>query len=223
MLAVNLYGWEGGREGIHGQLCTCSYRGKTLYIRTGPVAEQPRRFSFMILFCIFWMGYTQVSFLFVCFSCPVPPVAAWSTLCALVFYNLSEFECARVCVYVCAQWPQLRLRLASNWVCLTATGCHLWPLGRPHLLSLSTPPNPLPTPDIPDQLQFKNFIYLLALILLESNYVTNEALRCRQHSYPSFFIFMFCKKNNDSSPKRELKMVHAVIIIFFFLIIIYLM
>lgn len=178
-------------------MCTCSYRDKTLYIETGPVAEQPRWFRLILLFCIF---DTLVSSFLVCCSCPVPPDAALSTLRALVFVWvwICVCACACVCECACAQWPQLRLRLASNWVCLTATGSHLWPLGCPHLLSvhpLGSTPQPQPIPDLSDQFQFKNFIYLLALILLQSNDVasfrTNESLRRRQHSYPSFF----CVKN----------------------------
>lgn len=55
----------------------------------------------------------------------------------LGFFTFSRTFCMGIhlCVCVCTRWPQLRLHLASNSVCLTATGSHLWPLGCPLLQS----------------------------------------------------------------------------------------
>lgn len=69
--------------------------------------------------------------------------------------------CVCMCACVCAQWPQLRLLLPSNSMCLTATGSHLWPLG---CLPCSLPPCWCPVLSL-GQTHFWNVIYLLALIL----------------------------------------------------------
>lgn len=105
VLAGKLEGWEGGR-GRHSRaiMSTCSYRGKTLYITSGPGTEQPRWFSCMILFCTFGAVTLQFHlFLCVC-SCLDRPVAAPSSLCALVLYNLSVWMrlCVCLCVWVLA-------------------------------------------------------------------------------------------------------------------------
>lgn len=127
-------------------------------------AIQQVRFVFMPLMFVFFMSWSLEKLLgntenerrdLVSQRCVVltGETAALSTIGALDFLHfLKLFVWAYVCVCVCvrARWPQLRLHLASNSVCLTATGSHLWPLGCPP----PSPPCSLPTMLVSKRLPF---------------------------------------------------------------------